>query len=108
MGPPGVHWADIWMGAMMQADICIVMMDAAYLRSEACVTEFLCSADADMQQAIVMCDSEELSDLKAFRPQDGANGCGRVIMALTSGRQLYLKGPQEAAHDIVKRYFSAL
>merc|ERR1711920_681596 len=103
--PPGLHWADIWMEAMQGAEIVVVMMDEAYLKSEACVTEFLCSADAGKNLAIVICDVSDLPKLRAYKPSDGANGCGRVVMAVSSGRQLYLKGSTEAAKDIMQRYF---
>merc|ERR1712048_1097239 len=101
---PGKHWADIWMEGMQDADVVIAMVDEAYLKSDACVTEFLCSESK--QQAIVVCNVEEYDALRTFRPTDGATGCGRVVMALSSGKQLYIKGPEDAAEDIMSRFFS--
>eukprot|EP00928_Gymnodinium_smaydae_P003600 TRINITY_DN11280_c0_g2_i1.p1 TRINITY_DN11280_c0_g2~~TRINITY_DN11280_c0_g2_i1.p1 ORF type:complete len:849 (-),score=111.59 TRINITY_DN11280_c0_g2_i1:212-2758(-) len=99
---PGQHWADIWMQGMQEAEVVIIMMEPAYLKSSACVDEFL--ASQNKTQAIFICDPDNLADLQKFAPSNGAPGCGQAIMTLATGKQLYLKGAPRATEDIFSRY----
>merc|ERR1712048_395038 len=54
--PPGQHWADVWMIGMQESIVCIVMVEEAYLKSKACVSEFL--ASKRKQQILILCHSE--------------------------------------------------
>jgi len=99
--PPKRHWGDIWMRGLIESDIVIIIMEEAYLKSKACVEEFLCSQDKE--QAIVACSAEEFDRCKKMHPDDGAIGCGRVIMQLRTGQQVYLNGCNGAAEDISRR-----
>jgi len=110
--PPGQHWADVWMTALQEAAVCICMIEEAYLKSQACISEFL-NAGAQTQRIIVLCHSEfkdqnsqEMTRLARLKPSIGAPGCGAVCMQLATGKQVYIDGSVRAAECIAQRYFS--